>query len=467
MKYQFQEWNNFVLSPPPHVSIDGTFSDQILNKQIRLATAANVKASDDHCHNEEIPFSQFLHRLSYFRAGKKDGPMFTQGSVVDNHRSKNSMQTMSLIAADVDNGRPIDDVIARVKAAGIAAAIVTSHSHGVASTEIDFEEFCKWRGSLAPEFTDDEVQDFLRQRSKHHESVIASMSRAERTRTRNGWVLNIVHGPMDKFRVVGVLNRWIDFDAYPTLQDANRDWSAAATGFGKMLGIEIDKACKDSSRAYYYGSHPVGSDIHETIYIKGNAIDFDVLAALGASPLEVTSATRTAAPKEKAVIVPPSQRFASRLEIERASASGVAPNPNANRRWAATYAPRFEIVAALRAHAPDLLGSSANQGKGVHLRRCPMCERHSHPDQEDTATYVLNASANGRSGFAIRCMHAGCQDTDRLDFLQRLIDAAVLPAEAITDAAFLIADPSDRLLEQIAQEFPLPPNKGNLTYVIL
>lgn len=454
-------WEDFASNLPQHASLSGKFPEDILIKPVQFATAPSVRHADGHCRNHTVAFAEFAHGLSRFREGSKEGVIFLQGTVIDGKRSNNSMHIMSLMAGDVDDGFPISDAIDAIKKADLTAVIVTSHSHGATRTDIKWDDFCKWRDDESPIFSLDHAANYLRDTFKRDAAVIATIGNAERMRTKDGWILRITHAPMDRYRIIALLDEPVDFDTYPNLRAANSDWSLAAVGFAKLLDIAFDKSCKDSSRAYYHPSRPPGSDLHETIYIVGQTVSFSRLVKLGsvfpAPPSEMPGVIKAEAVKSQVRQEP---------KIMPAVKSTGVINANANPAWAARHARRFEIAAAIAHCAPALLGSPAKQGQGIHLLHCPLNERHSDPSQQDTATYVMNASANNGYGFAIRCMHAGCQDADRLDFLQRLIDDGFLPIAALEDPAFLLPDPNGHLLERVTQEFPLPKNKGKLIYVV-
>ena len=111
--------------------------------------------------------------------------------------------------------------------------------------------------------------------------------------------------------------------------------------------------------------------------------------------------------------------------------------------WAAKYAPRFQLVAALRKRTPGIFTS---QVKGVkHQIRCPNSERHGTPG--DGGTFAVNASdlpqaglSRITSGFVIHCSHNGCAGRDRLDHIAAMLADGTLAAEDLTNEEFLLPE---------------------------
>ena len=111
--------------------------------------------------------------------------------------------------------------------------------------------------------------------------------------------------------------------------------------------------------------------------------------------------------------------------------------------WAAKYAPRFQLVAALRKRTPGIFTSRV---KGVkHDIRCPNSERHGTPG--DGGTFAVNASdlpqaglSRITSGFVIHCSHNGCAGRDRLDHIAAMLADGTLAADDLTNEQFLLPE---------------------------
>lgn len=387
--------------------------------------------------------------------------MFCQGTVINGRRSKKTMGVMSLIVLDCDKINDINEVVEAAKRAGIAVAVITTHTHYSTTTDVEWKHFETWRGRSGTDVTLDEATEFFRQRGKHMPGVVDSISLAERARGTDGWVIRVTHAPVHKCRVVAFLKEPMDFNAYEDLDEGNEAWACAIMGFAAKLGIEIDESCTDSSRAFYSPSHPSGTNDHQVIYVAGDLVDFHEVEAAGR--VLKGDAKSPSAPAKAPVKAP--QRKQPAQAKAQAQTGEKTKLVHATRLWAKKFAMRFLVTDALAAYSPNLLTSAALGGKGRHIERCPYCERHSNT-AGDSSTYVCNAIADPRSGFKIQCMHASCKDTDRLEFLQRLIDNGSLPAEALADPRFLLEDANAELIDKIAAEFQQPTNQGKYAYRI-
>lgn len=463
MTNPIDNWNDFVANPPDHTTFIGSFSDDFISKPFSYAIARHLTASADRCVNRDTSVGQLFQNLSKFNpCRKKDASIFCQGTVIEGRRSKTSMGAMSLIVLDYDKIDSINDIVEAVQNAGVAVAIPTSYSHMSTTSDAKWSDFEAWLGRPGTDASLEEVKKFFLDRGKHTSAIVTSISAAEYTRGVDGWVLRVTHAPVHKCRLIAVLEVPVNFDDYDDLNEGNEAWANAIIGFAAKLGIEIDESCTDCSRAFFSPSHPRGTNNHQIIYVAGDTVNFREVEEAG-RVLTASSMPTDARPVNTTLTVEPKQRKQSTKPKENAHSGETTKLVDATKRWAKKYAKRFLIVDALAAHASDLLTTPAKGGKGRHLATCPFCERHSNPNR-DTATYVCNASADPKHGFEIRCMHASCKDTDRLEFLQRLIDDGALPADALTDPRFLLEDPNAEMLEQISTEFLLPNNKGYYVY---
>lgn len=92
-------------------------------------------------------------------------------------------------------------------------------------------------------------------------------------------------------------------------------------------------------------------------------------------------------------------------------------------KWA-TLNRSFNIVTALREHAPHVIRGDLRDGR-QHIS-CPF--QSEHTDQSpDLSTFVANKVKGKAKSFVICCMHAHCAGRDRLEFLEAMLIHGWLP----------------------------------------
>ena len=111
--------------------------------------------------------------------------------------------------------------------------------------------------------------------------------------------------------------------------------------------------------------------------------------------------------------------------------------------WAAKYAPRLQLVLALKKRAPEIFTPRVSGVK--HHIRCPNSERHGTPG--DGGTFAVNAGdlpqaglTRITSGFVIHCSHNGCAGRDRLDHIAAMLAEGTLAADDLTNEEFLLPE---------------------------
>jgi hypothetical protein len=113
--------------------------------------------------------------------------------------------------------------------------------------------------------------------------------------------------------------------------------------------------------------------------------------------------------------------------------------------WAAKYARRFQLVAALKKRAPSIFTPRV---KGVkHHIRCPNTGDHITGGADVSGTFIVNAGDLSKaglpqitSGFVIHCSHNGCAGRDRLDHIAAMLADGTLAAEDLTNERFLLPE---------------------------
>ena len=176
-------------------------------------------------------------------------------------------------------------------------------------------------------------------------------------------------------------------------------WSRIPLAVGAILGVEIDRACLDPSRAFYTPRHPRDAQWEVSVF--------------GGDLLDVTT-----------LELPPLSRTPSRK-------SPVTGNGRDLLLWAKNRSAGFQIADAIETHADERIRSRDGAKLTVE---CPFDDHHSNPgDPDDAGFFVCNAGEGKGVGFTAFCSHHHCQNRDRLDYVGEMIRAGWLPDSILTD----------------------------------
>jgi len=378
----------------------------------------------------EMPFGDFADLLSRAEIGGKDGPCYTPAVFVGHARRMDQAARIDIAALDADCGHNLDEIRAAISHHGWAAVVHSTYSHLADQTIIAADACDRWLASHGGQT----VANYMLAKKGYLPRVITDARIAEET--GSGATRNYVvrHAPCPKFRIVLPLERpWIAAE-YDSQALANATWKERIGALASALGLHHDQSCVDTSRLFYLPRRREGQIfVHEVIQGRNCPLWSlpGAVTATAAAPSPLVAAS-AAAPSD----VPPGP-VSHRLLFQGDDGQSIDLT-----QWAARFAARFEIVTALRARAPQLIGSRRS-GVKQHIR-CPSAADHITDANDQTGSFAVNASQLAQaglpsitSGFVIHCMHNGCSGNDRLDHLKQLLCDGALSVRDLTAPAFL------------------------------
>jgi hypothetical protein len=122
----------------------------------------------------------------------------------------------------------------------------------------------------------------------------------------------VEHAPCPKFRILMPLLESWRADEYESKAKAHDAWRCFVRGLAAELGLQVDEACVDPTRLFYFPRTRPGGPPYEFRRIHGSPVDLHAVVGVGAS----------------------------------ARRKAQEPPPDWLLPWAATHAPRFEILPA-------------------------------------------------------------------------------------------------------------------------
>lgn len=383
----------------------------VLDARYTVAEGAHARVSE--VKNLPLTGRQLVKRLSRFEYGPKDGRCILQGEVdASNRRTGENMVAHSIIMLDVDNGTPVDDVIAKVEASGLAALIYTTHSHLKTTSEVREKALVRWLSERGMTLKDDPADageqaiEWLRDYKRYHPSVLDG-ARYEDVKVIKGAKdaereFIIEHNPMPKCRVLLFLKEKFAFPKGDARKARLADWSAKYAAVGDMLGLLYDTACSDASRIMFT---PRTADAHAAakgriVFIAGNALHLDAVKVKDKAGSKSAGGTG---------------KTAGGATNQRGTAGDLQTPGLMN--FIKKY-PDFRIKDWLETIAPQDIRPGKSDGDKMNFA-CPNEDAHSTHNPKDPAFYVQQ----GERGWKAACLHDSCQgmsERDRAWYLDAL-----------------------------------------------
>ncbi|MER9022690.1 DUF927 domain-containing protein [Mesorhizobium sp. M0815] len=420
----------------------GEIPQAILDKPL-FVSVAKKREEKFFKVSPELRFSDILiSNLSKIRTGMKDGACLVPGILKDGRRLNQAVTKLYMMGLDVDSGASMEDTMRKLQTMGLFFVAYTTHSHGTTTLEVKKDKFFKWADDNGhpTEASVETVKLFLTNEGKYTEDVIASVSMVNTSHETSGIQLIITTRPIDKFRLLFVLDEPYDISKQPgTQKDAIKAWGNMILGMGAQLGISVDRAATDPARLFYLPSTAKGATNARVVVSAGKALDLksitkiDVAGTVSSDPFD--QAASIMGGKIRGQILSPQKG----LHLQK---------------WASERAHGFQISSVFKDHCDDRI--RVETGPGKYTVECPFDDDHSNAgDPDDPGCFIQDAGMDAES-FTFRCSHDSCAGHDRLAMLEKAMVDGWFTDDVLTDPAYDIsgADEEEEGEETTAEEQP-------------
>lgn len=364
----------------------------------------------------------FEENFLKFRHGPKDGRCLISGVLAGGDRGSNLLTTNFLVMLDHDNGITMDEVEAKIKAAGLRAILWTTHSHLKTTTDLGQGGIVAHRKKkrFGEEVADVEVvRDYLRERKQWTPEILATIEKTEDVMDpKKGMQVRVYHGPMPKIRSLFFLEKPFTFTAPGQVQkDRIAEWKDRLKGFAYKLELPFDSACQDPAHLMYLpacaDAETEEANKHEIRTVDGAEVTliFDFVRYTEIAP--ATSSNHTV----RAELPTTFATLGLRSFIRRGGA-----------------AESFRAADWYR----DVSGQEPRRIADTKITfECPNDSEHSNAgDAKDVAFFTQNADVETNQKWMLHCRHDACISKFNND-RARLLDFACQEF-GITDAADLL-----------------------------
>ena len=399
------------------IEIYGNFSEIEDLLDIELTLGQGKRRDDFHWKNKKASFGQFIaHITDHKVSASKDGPCFTQGSIVGERRKAVAMNQMDLLVLDMDTGQRIDEVRERILQEGLLAIIYTTHSNQATKTTVSKSQFYKKLKLGDDDKVTDKMCAMYLESFKRYTAEVAKTARFNKIEhTPDGIQIFIDHAPMEKYRIVFLLDEPYIFAEESANQTKAIDrWKKKYAGVANMLDAFYDQSCVDPSRLFYYPTHAEGKAYHVEIIVG--------------EPLQLSNISDGDPRSMKAKVVHNAfTADAGGSDDDDYEESDYDPQTDWVQGWYTKNGPRFASADFLR----DYFDVRMDDGIKVTVV-CPF--DHNHTDAgnpDDKGFYGANAGEwsvgdeAGKIGL-MKCSHASCKGHHSWHFLDQIIAEGVL-----------------------------------------
>lgn len=367
----------------------------------------------------------------HFENKHKVGSIYVYASTVEKARTAKSVDKIYALALDIDAGTKLDDVLERIEELGLLAIVSTSHSHGKTIFEIPRDEIVKALGA-AENFTDDQIQTFLRDFSKQHyddDFILTATITEQNRRTKTGSQIVFKTAPLDKFRVIFPLAVPVDMASL-----GDTDKAALDLFESKIIGLAVDLldavpdvSCTDPCRMMYGPRHPKGAEWYAAV-VRGRPLTFE----------EVPTRNKSDYVKSlKSAHNPFTQAGVDSDKL-------LTPNGVDLKALWHKIKDRFMFAELIETECPDKLRDDPGKQGWIQLE-CPFESDHGTINSNDTSTWVVDALDSATGNFQGGCRHHTCEKEGRgaLELLHKMLHDNWFPEDLLNDDSPYILESDD------------------------
>ncbi|MBS0235343.1 MAG: hypothetical protein JSR99_17885 [Proteobacteria bacterium] len=391
--------------------------------EIEFAQTPNLRAKNPNFRNMRAPWSALAGILmaneSWERvANKLDARAMTAGPLVGSLCTKKTVQGISLLISDHDDGWTMEESKALAEHLGHEAVIYPSFRNGATTIEILHDDFLKWakENDQDPKICEQTARLYLKSTGKLRAShADVAVLHEGMTQTEKGFAYFLKTPPIDKHRVIRPLAKPIKFADHVSSATSHTDvleaWNTAYKAALQAIGTPFDEACKDPSRRYFMPAHPIDPAIAlpPPIHVRGSAYDLTPIFQNTLRGDEDKSCGG----------------HAKVSQSDRGTKSPYIFKGFNLKAWAVQYARSFDIEAALERNG---LVKDVRPSGGVYIE----CHQANHSGGVQQ-TFAQNG--DGDKGFTLYCSGAtgGCSDLDRLAHVLAYLESGQLSVADLED----------------------------------
>ncbi|MDO6455613.1 hypothetical protein Q4494_00860 [Celeribacter halophilus] len=344
---------------------------------------------------------------------RKDGAGYVFGTSANDERKAENMRGMVAIGLDIEPEQPLDDVINRCKASGLAIVLYTSHNHGRITDCEAVDTILKHGG----EVTTETVRAYLRSKGAYSEDFISQCILTNSHADIDGKIQAVWScPPLQKMRAIALFKEPVDVTALdPSPKRGQEVWANKVRGLAQILGVRIDPVATDPSRILYIAKHRPGSDWYCAVF-RGRPVQWND--------------------------IPEVAKGVDNPFLQAAGGKGGSTIPDV------TTSTGIDVTAPYRRYGKrwmlaDMLSDShvaKSEGSDRLHVECPFSDEHTS-ESGPTSTTVWNAGETERGFAKVLCQHS-CKDRyHTVDYVARWIEDGVIEPAWLEDPSFMIGAP--------------------------
>ncbi|WP_412073056.1 hypothetical protein [Tritonibacter mobilis] len=344
---------------------------------------------------------------------RKTGAGYVFGASANGERKAENMRGMVAMGLDIEPEQPLDDVINRCEASGLAIVLYTSHNHNRTTDSASVDTILKH----GDEVTTETVRAYLRHRGAYSEDFISQCELTDPRADIDGKIQAVWScPPLQKIRAIPLFDEPVDITTLdPSPKRGQEIWANKVRGLAKMLGVQIDPVATDPSRILYLAKHRPGADWHCAVF-RGRPVQWEE--------------------------IPEVAKGADNPFSQAGSGKGGSTIPDV------TTSTGIGVTALYRRYGKrwllaDMLSDShvaKSEGNDRLHVECPFSDEHTS-ESGPTSTTVWNAGETEHGFAKVLCQHT-CKDRyHTVDYIARWIEGGVIDPAWLEDPSFMIGTP--------------------------
>jgi hypothetical protein len=343
---------------------------------------------------------------------RKDGAGYVFGASANGERKAENMRGMVAVGLDIEPEQPLDDVIDRCEASGLAIVLYTSHNHERTSDCEAVDKILEY----GDEVTTETVRAYLVHKGAYSEDFISQCELTDPRADIDGKIQAVWScPPLQKMRAVALFEEPVDITTLdPSPKRGQEIWANKVRGLAQMLGVRIDPVATDPSRILYIAKHRPSADYYCAVF-RGRPVRWDEIPEVAKS---------------------------ADNPFLQAGGKGGSTVPDV------TTSTGIDVTALYRRYGKrwmlaDMLSDShvaKSEGSDRLHVECPFSDEHTS-ESGPTSTTVWNAGETERGFAKVLCQHT-CKDRyHTMHYIARWIEDGVIDPDWLEDDAFMIGAP--------------------------